>query len=860
MSGSFGVATGEPPRVNLPRHSPHQLDLKARLAQMPPRENAAPWATKTAPMGRFQRMIEHHQADETLFCRLSERPRGWRNFPPPEAQSLGQALSLTFKDIFRNHPLSGLSAMMVVRMTAAALWRAATWPMRRLLTRPTKPQRAAVAAVGPKLKPVFPLMPLPAKTSGQKMTPSAGVKPLAKDAVVAVRPAMKKAPRPWTKRRIVAVVAASAVGLGLTAGLAYVAVLVNNKDAIMGRAGNGVDSLRAAADAAQATDFMTARRNFEQAAADFSEVEKSLGIVGSLALNFSAYLPPTPLSAASGLIVAGREIGLGGSVFAGKLAELSSAPNPADKLTLLRAGLKSARPHLDRALAALTQVNPDDVPPAYRDQVAAAKDAAPKLLAGAERADDALELMTYLVGAQGGRRLLIVFQNNAELRPTGGFIGSFAQVDVNRGKVTIAEMPGGGSYDLRGGLRERLISPEPLHLINPDWEFQDANWFADYPTSAGKMAWFYEKSGGPTVDGVIAMTATFMEKLLEVTGPVEMPEYGLTVDSRNFYFVAQKQSEIDYDKEENKPKQFLADLAPKLVERLLAADQATQIKLVTMLEQELGRKEVLLWVKDETMEQRVRKLGWGGELAATNGDYLSVVHTNIAGAKTDLMMEDSITHSAKILADGTGLITLTIKRTHLGVKNALFSGVRNVDYLRVYVPRGSEIIEATGFSRPDATLFQIPAGDRVADPDVAAVEKTIEHDRASGVTVSVESGKTVFGGWMQTDPGQANVVTLAYKLPPGTIRVREINRGALTGIRSVLASGTPAPQKELSYSLLVQKQPGAKAAEFVSKTDWPRGFRPTWQSPERQTDETGTWSVAERMERDQLYAAVANAN
>jgi len=84
-------------------------------------------------------------------------------------------------------------------------------------------------------------------------------------------------------------------------------------------------------------------------------------------------------------------------------------------------------------------------------------------------------------------------------------------------------------------------APEPLWLVNPLWHFWDANWWPDWPTTAKNLMWFYEKSGGSTVDGVVTFTPTVVEKLLDITGPIDMSEeYGVIIDSNNFWETTQK--------------------------------------------------------------------------------------------------------------------------------------------------------------------------------------------------------------------------------------------------------------------------------------------------------------------------------
>jgi len=82
-----------------------------------------------------------------------------------------------------------------------------------------------------------------------------------------------------------------------------------------------------------------------------------------------------------------------------------------------------------------------------------------------------------------------------------------------------------GIFNVDGQLHEKIIPPRPIQKISTAWSMHDANWFADFPTSAQKIQWFYEKTGGPTTDGIISLTPTLIERLLGLTGPIPMPEH-----------------------------------------------------------------------------------------------------------------------------------------------------------------------------------------------------------------------------------------------------------------------------------------------------------------------------------------------
>jgi len=253
------------------------------------------------------------------------------------------------------------------------------------------------------------------------------------------------------------------------------------------------------------------------------------------------------------------------------------------------------------------------------------------------------------------------------------------------------------------------------------------------------------------------------------------------------------------------------------------------------------------------MQRQASGFGWTGEMKSGSGDYLQVVHTNIAGQKTDGVMNEEITHEAKVLPDGETIVTLTVVRTHGGTKGAPFTGVRNVDYLRVYVPYGSALVESRGFTPPDPKLFKFPEEGFERDPVIAERERQAKTDARTGTRTMTENGKTVFANWVQTDPGETSVVTLVYKLPPGTITMRHDDGGILASL-----TGDGGGIRG-TYALLVQKQSGTRPARFVSRVDFPRGYHAVWSGPERTTDGRGSLVSETTLDRDAFFGIVAES-
>jgi len=373
----------------------------------------------------------------------------------------------------------------------------------------------------------------------------------------------------------------------------------------------------------------------------------------------------------------------------------------------------------------------------------------------------------------------------------------------------------------------------------------DSNWFADFPTSARKTALLYEKTGGPTVDGVIAITPETIKKLLEVTGPIAMPDYGVTISAENFVAETQNQVENLYDKQENKPKKILSDLAPLVITKLFHDDSLTPeakaerlLGSVEKIESSLKEKHILIYHRDENVESMLQKRGWAGEVIQNaTGDYLSVVNSNINGYKTDAMIAETIDLATEVGEDGTIVNTVTIKRKHNGGQESYdwYNRV-NADYLRVYVPKGSVLLQATGntaeeYNPPlDYSAFK-------TDPDVAAVENTIKLDPDSGTQIFEESGKTVFGNWVYVSPQEEVTVTYKYQLP--------------FKIDFASHSGTVD-----AYSAIIQKQSGSIGSAFTAHLQLPEKWQTAWSTSNLHADR----SVSEKLSRDLIYGAVLLQN
>lgn len=467
----------------------------------------------------------------------------------------------------------------------------------------------------------------------------------------------------------------------------------------------------------------------------------------------------------------------------------------------LETDLTRVLPLVAHAKTALAEIKLAQLPPANRESFLAATRSLPDLESTLLDASAVTRSILRALGVGGWQRYLVLLQNNHELRATGGFLGSFAIVDVQDGQITNLSLPGGGSYDLQGSLLALVQAPIPLRLINPRWEFQDANWWPDFPVTARKAAWFLEESRGPSVDGVVSLTNSVVERLLALSGPITLPQSGRVLDVNNFTREAQTLAEFDYDTTANRPKQFLADLAPLLLARLQALPPERQADLWETLYQLVKEKQLMVWSAEPQTQELLQNLDWAGHLQPVGlSDYLMVVNSNIAGGKTDAVIATSFHHAVTVESDGRLLVTLQISRTHQGTPGDAFTGASNNSYARVYVPGGSQLISARGFVVPKGAVEQSSDARLTPDGDLAAIEGVHAVDPRSGVEIYQELGKTVFAHWVTVKPGEQKTVQLAYRLP---FTLAEANH---------------------AYTLMAQKQPGSLGDELLSTFTVPAGW------------------------------------
>ncbi len=670
------------------------------------------------------------------------------------------------------------------------------------------------------------------------------------DAVVNTKNNLKKALQPNLKKMAwaIALMILATIVPGPTWG--YYQNLKHTTANIAADGAAGFMSLQDSTTALMQANMPLAQASISEALSRFDSAVTTMETKNKFLQSFASALPfiGDEVSSRQKLVLAGQQLTLGNTYLLKGLTESQNAPSSTltARANIIITHLRAAVPNYEKALENLQAVKPDVLPLQYQGVFKDYRTLFASIFTDLKNLANLGDAVQEAFGGKGLRRYLLIFQNVSEIRATGGFMGSFAILTVKDGEIINLEVPPNGTYDLKKQLDIYVEPPRPMLLSNRRWEFQDANWFPDFPASAEKILWFYQHSRNETADGVIAINSTVLERILGVIGPVTDEKRGLVLTQENAINTIQQKVETwDAEKKDYRPKQIITDLSQTFLEYFKNIEPQNLLPLLVNLQESLGQKEVQVYFTDFKTERAIKDFGWGGQILNTNAnqDYLMVVNTNIQGQKTDANIKQVISHQAVIADDGSITDTVTIARTHTGINDGSLYGGTNIDYIRLYVPQGTELISANGFTWPEEKYFRAPDSWTKKDAFLAEMEKEIKIDAQSGTRITNEFNKTAFGNWIITEPGQTSQIEFVYRIP--------------SNVFSTEKQSDKVQKKTARYQLITQRQSGSETS-FESQIILPNNLTPVWKDGlETEVAANGMVIAPQQLKSDRIWSLVA---
>jgi len=265
----------------------------------------------------------------------------------------------------------------------------------------------------------------------------------------------------------------------------------------------------------------------------------------------------------------------------------------------------------------------------------------------AETADRAARLLPTMLGSNGPRTYLVLFQNNAEVRATGGMPGAYIVIGADAGAIQLLDQSTASDLGIFETPALKLAENiEALYTERPAIFPADVNLSPDFPTAALLAQTMYQKRTGVRVDGVMATDPIALSYLLRVTGAVKVPG-GESLTSENA--VRMLLSEVYFRYNPAGQNAYFADAAYAVFLALLNG-QGDPKGIVTELSRAAGERRLLVWSADQREEAILTGTVLAGRMpddGAAN-PTVGVFLNDGSGAKLDYYL----THAAALSVGG----------------------------------------------------------------------------------------------------------------------------------------------------------------------------------------------------------------
>jgi len=383
-----------------------------------------------------------------------------------------------------------------------------------------------------------------------------------------------------------------------------------------------------------------------------------------------------------------------------------------------------------------------------------------------------------ILGKDGRKTYIILFQNPMELRSTGGWLTSYAVIGIEHGQVRTMTVD--DVYNADGQLNEIIPPPESMQkaLGIRDWNLSLSNWSPDFPQSAEAAEYFLKlEDKVVTVDGVIAIDLEYIRELIDIWGEIDVPGETEPVTQDNIYDKVIEIHRAFTPGSTDKPV-FLSNLANEILKKLLAEGKGRWSNVAEKTSEALAEKHIQIYLHNTQVSAELDTLGWSGHLQPkTNIVY--PVEWNWGGNKANYFLTRSTTLTSNILDENTIQQKITISYQNSSTTNTYPEGDYK-NYIRVYLPRNSRIMRIEGLENTNVTT-----------------ESGYNLDMVSGwVTVPVQSKKTI---------------SISYKLEREKVDDFPL---------------TVEPGEVITFSANILKQPGLLKDPLTFEVTYPEGWEP----------------------------------
>lgn len=412
------------------------------------------------------------------------------------------------------------------------------------------------------------------------------------------------------------------------------------------------------------------------------------------------------------------------------------------------------------------------------------------------------DVLPEVLGFNGEKTYLILFQNNMELRPGGGFIGSYGVLKIKNAKVLDFKI--NDVYETDGQLKEHVEPPFAIRRYLPSAHLylRDSNFDPDFINSAISAASIYSLETKNKVDGVIGVDLSFAKNIISVLGEVNVGDYNKKINETNFYEITQEQAEKDFFPGSSRKKDFLSALANSIQIDLKSKKNIPYFLLGQKVGTSIREKHLLFALAEGSIQNIFTANGWSSSLWDNRpkdeeliSDYFGISEANLGVNKVNYYVSRSVSKKTIISKDGKVSSRLSMAFKNNSKATSKFGG-NYKNYLRLILPKGSKI---TSIEIDGKEMDIVPA---VTDYFIYE-SKGFKAPKGLEVEENQEEGKSLFGFLITIPRNSLKTIIVNYDLP------FNISKN----------------DKSFKYSLKLYKQPGIDSYPFDISLSLPSNYQ-----------------------------------
>jgi len=501
-----------------------------------------------------------------------------------------------------------------------------------------------------------------------------------------------------------------------------------------------------------------------------------------------------------------------------------------------------AQYYIDDIRLQMSQVSVKDLPisDTQKKQLSSVLALMPKAQDLITQGEGLIGIVSWLLGVDHARHFLVQTMDRGELRPGGGFTGMYGLLTIQNGRMAPFSLRDVTELDYAGNGVElgRQAPPQYRSWMKFGyWGLRDANLSGDFPTTAKLAMQVFQEEGGGPVDGNIALTPTVIAHILNVIGPIKVPQYNETITAQNLedklHYYQQDFGAIALERQKTGTsnaatrKAFTSLLGKLLLDKVRHLPVKQLVKIMQNAVKDIQSRDLEIYFTNPLAEGWMIQHGYSGAMDTfSKQDGFMVVQSNISISKASQYVhtteQDQISFDSQGGANHNLTITLDYKQT-----GPVYGYDTYADYIRVYAPANAQLQGGDGFdsgkalcvikSRTRGQCAQYttsspsdarycPNGNYTLGPSGTG-NNNWPVDSLSGPTQHTSDlpGRAMWGGLTLTPKNCISTITLQWYVP--------------NAIRHIPGQSP--------YSLLVQKQGGyIPTVQITIDTSAIKGLRP----------------------------------